>query len=269
MPRKIALALSEAVSLRCHLRRPPSPWGVPSGLILPKQRQAPPAISVDLFCKIKLSAFNSPLPVLIPIGISNPVTFRKPTLELGDGSHVTCISVWDQKNMRLWKLPGSGALGSGTRRLCSSWTTPMRPCALSPQGLLAVSPPQKQRQASLLRDPTPPRLQSHTQLVFPSGAPGLLPKEEAKPSGELTSSAPGPGWALYWPSMRDKPYFMETQASARDRLSDTYQPGGPRREARDQGGSTKVQDQIGGMRRLPQAEDAKAGSCRNGRCWPS
>lgn len=56
-----SLAQSEAVSLEGHLRKLLSPWGVPSGLILPKQRKSPPAIFVNLFYKIKSSAFNSPL----------------------------------------------------------------------------------------------------------------------------------------------------------------------------------------------------------------
>lgn len=62
MPGKIAWPRFGAVSLKCHLRKQPSPWVVQSGLILPKQRKGPPAISVALFCKIKLPAFNSPLP---------------------------------------------------------------------------------------------------------------------------------------------------------------------------------------------------------------
>ena len=63
VPRKTAWPSFGAGSLNCHLGELPSPHIVSaSGLILPKQRESPLAISVALCCKFKLSAFNSPLP---------------------------------------------------------------------------------------------------------------------------------------------------------------------------------------------------------------
>lgn len=143
----------------------------------------------------------------------------------------------------------------GFPRLWSSWTTPMCTCARSPWGLIAVSTHRTEAcQTSPLQDPTPACLQSQVPAhlcVFPSGASGPLPKEQAGPKGKWPPLHPAldglcSGQAYETPTPPPSRRSRHMQKTGSQTSTTQWDPGG---KHEDKGVRTMCQDQPRGIRK--------------------
>lgn len=152
----------------------------------------------------------------------------------------------------------------GFPRLWSSWTTPVCTCARSPWGLIAVSTHRTEAcQTSPLQDPTPACLQSQVPAhlcVFPSGASGPLPKEQAGPKGNWPPLHPALDGLCSGQAYETPRYPQGGPGTCRRQALRQVPPSGTREGSmRTRESQQRVKTSLGGLGRLPQGDDAKAG----------